>query len=121
MKPSNELIKRIPEPAALERPNEFTTPNSYNYGVDPNAETDVHMLDHSRYVGKRFSVVLGVMLLITPLALVYLASTPDTHQASPRVLAALDTHAPLDALAPYVFGHANDPVSSNTQLQIVVS
>src|SRR5688572_12522535 len=121
MKPSNELIKRIPEPAALERPNEFTTPNSYNYGVDPNAETEVHLLDYWRSVRKRLWLVLGVMLLITSLALLYVARKPDIYQASARVQVDLENNAALLGNAPYVFGQTNDPVYFNTQLQILVS
>ena len=121
MKPSNELIKRIPQPAELERQNEFTSPNSYNYGVDPNAETEVHLLDYWRAVRKRLWLVLGVMVLITTLAVLYVARKPDIYQASARVQVDLENNAALLGKAPYVFGQTNDPVYFNTQLQILVS
>src|SRR5687767_5241968 len=121
MKPSNELIKRIPEPAALERPNEFTAPNSYNYGVDPNAETEVHLLDYWRAVRKRLWLVIGVVLIVTTLAVLYVARKPDIYQASSRVQVDLENSAALLGKTPYVFGPSNDPVYFNTQLQILVS
>lgn len=121
MKPSNELVKRIPEPAALERPNEFTTPHSYNYGVDPNAETEVHLLDYWRAVRKRLWLVVGVVLIVTTLAVLYVARKPDIYQASSRVQVDLENSAALLGKAPYVFGQTNDPVYFNTQLQILVS
>ncbi len=122
MKPSNELIKRTPQPAALERPNEFTnTPNSYNYGVDPNAEAEVHLLDYWRAVRKRLWLVVSVMVLITTLAVLYVARKPDIYQASSRVQVDLENNAALLGKTPYVFGQTNDPVYFNTQLQILVS
>ena len=121
MKPSNELIKRIPQPAELERPNEFTTPNSYNYGVDPNAETEVHLLDYWRAVRKRMWLVVSVVVLVTTLAVLFVARKPDIYQANSRVQVDLENSAALLGKAPYVFGQTNDPVYFNTQLQILVS
>jgi capsular exopolysaccharide synthesis family protein len=122
MKPSNELIKRMPQPAAIERQNEYTgTPNSYNYGVDPNAETEVHLLDYWHAVRKRLWLVLSVVVLITTLAVLYVARKPDIYQANSRVQVDLENSAALLGKAPYVFGQTNDPVYFNTQLQILVS
>jgi succinoglycan biosynthesis transport protein ExoP len=122
MKPSNGLIKRMPQPGAMERPNEhIDTPHSYNYGVDPNAETEVHLLDYWRAVRKRLWLVLGVMALITALAVLYVARKPDIYQASSRVQVDLENSAALIGKTPYVLGQTNDPVYFNTQLQILVS
>lgn len=122
MKPSHELIRKAPEFTAVERPNEFTgIPNSYNYGVDPNAETAVHLLDYWRAVRKRLWLVISIMMLITTLAVLYVARKPDIYQASSRVQVDLENSSALLGKSPYVFGPSNDPVYFNTQLQILGS
>lgn len=122
MNPSNELIKRLPEPTAMDRPNDFNgTPNSYNYGVDPNAETEVHLLDYWRAVRKRLWLVISIVVLVTMLSVLYVARKPDIYQASSRVQVDLENNAALLGKTPYVFGPTNDPVYFNTQLQILVS
>jgi hypothetical protein len=63
MKSPNELVKRETPLDALDRPIE--TPQSYNYGVDPNAESEVHLLDYWRAIRKRLWLVIGVVALIT--------------------------------------------------------
>src|ERR687895_953966 len=83
MKPSKELAKREAEVEALDRPIE--PPQSYNYGVDPNAENEVHLLDYWRAIRKRLWLVLGVVTLITMLAIVYVARKPDFYEAQARV------------------------------------
>src|SRR5688572_32419914 len=85
MKPTRELVKKDSrqEPAAaLER---FEAPQSYNYGVDPNADNEVHLLDYWRAIRKRLWLVLGVVALITMLAIVYVARKPDLYEAQARV------------------------------------
>ncbi len=122
MKPSDELMKRPADPAALDRPNEYTwSPAGYNYGVDPNAETEVHLLDYWRAVRKRLWLVLGVVALITALTVLYVARKPDIYQASSRVQIDLENNAALIGKTPYLFGPSNDPVYFNTQLQILES
>ena len=46
MNPTDKLAKPEPRFEALDRPIE--PPQSYNYGVDPNAEHEVHLLDYWR-------------------------------------------------------------------------
>ncbi|HKO97140.1 MAG TPA: polysaccharide biosynthesis tyrosine autokinase [Pyrinomonadaceae bacterium] len=122
MKPSDELMKRPADPAALERPNEYSwSPSSYNYGVDPNAETEVHLLDYWRAIRKRLWLVFGVVALVTALTVLYVARKPDIYQASSRVQVDLENNAALLGKTPYVFGPTNDPVYFNTQLQILES
>jgi len=122
MNPSQDLVKREPQPTAMERPNEFNgTPNSYNYGVDPNAETEVHLLDYWRAVRKRLWLIISIVVLVTMLSVLYVARKPDIYQASSRVQVDLENNAALLGKTPYVFGPTNDPVYFNTQLQILVS
>ena len=121
MKPSRELIKREPE-SPLDRPlDHYTTPHSYNYGVDPNAEPDVDLLDYWRAVRKRLWLVISVVVLITMLAVLYMARKPDIYSANARVQVDLENNAALVGKTPYVIGPTNDPVYFNTQLQILTS
>lgn len=122
MKPSRELIKSDADLTAIERSNgDSGRPPSYNYGVDPNAESEVNLLDYLRAVRKRLWLVLSIMALITMLSIIYVARKPDIYQAGARVQVDLENNAALVGKTPYVFGPANDPVYFNTQLQILVS
>ncbi len=124
MKQPTDLVKREDdEPSELAKPSDFgRTPHSYNYGVDPNAETEVHLLDYWRAVRKRLWLVISLVALVTMLAVIYVARKPDIYQASARVQVNLENNAELvGSKAPYVFGPTNDPVYFNTQLQILVS
>ncbi len=122
MKPSRELIKSEADLTAIEKSNgDSGRPPSYNYGVDPNAESEVNLLDYWRAVRKRLWLVISIMALITMLSIIYVARKPDIYQAGARVQVDLENNAALVGKTPYVFGPANDPVYFNTQLQILVS
>src|SRR6267142_1493162 len=121
MKPSRELIKTEPD-LAIERASESPgLPHSYNYGVDPNAEAEVHLLDYLRAVRKRLWLVISIVVLVTMLSVIYVARKPDIYQAGARVQVDLENNGALVGKAPYVFGPTNDPVYFNTQLQILIS
>ena len=69
MKPSRELARRETETTALDKPIDSpAAPHSYNYGVDPNAESEIHLLDYWRAVRKRLWLVIGIVMLVTMLA-----------------------------------------------------
>ncbi len=121
MRPSNEIVRREAEVTAIDRPHEYVGPHSYNYGVDPNAENEVHLLDYWRAVRKRLWLVLSVVVLITTLATLYVARKPDIYQANSRVQVDLENTAALIGKQPYYFGSGNDPVYFNTQMQILTS
>ncbi|HEV7796947.1 MAG TPA: polysaccharide biosynthesis tyrosine autokinase [Pyrinomonadaceae bacterium] len=123
MKPSRELIKTDPNGTAIDRAIESTGyPHSYNYGVDPNAESEVHLLDYWRAVRKRLWLVISIVVLVSMLSVIYVARKPDIYQAGARVQVDLENNAALvGSKAPYMFGPTNDPVYFNTQLQILVS
>jgi len=122
MKPSRELIKTEPGLTAIDRSSESTSiPHSYNYGVDPDAESEVHLLDYWRAVRKRLWLVISIAVLVTMLSVIYVARKPDIYQAGARVQVDLENNAALVGKTPYVFGPTNDPVYFNTQLQILVS
>lgn len=121
MNESTKLAPREPEMSALDRPAEIVTPHSYNYGVDPNAENEIHLLDYWRAIRKRLWLVIGLMLLVTALATVYMARKPDIYQASARVQVDLENNSSMLGRTPYFVGTPNDPVYFNTQLQILTS
>jgi polysaccharide biosynthesis transport protein len=121
MKSTNELVKRELESSSLEKPIDVT-PTSYNYGVDPNAENEVHLLDYWRALRKRLWLIVGIIALVTSLSVVYVARKPDIFEAQARVQVNLENNNPaLPDKAPYYYGSSDDPVYFNTQLQILVS
>ena len=119
MKPTTELVRKESNPAALEKPIE--PPLSYNYGVDPNADNEVHLLDYWRAIRKRIWLVLGVVALVTMLAVVYVARKPDFYEAQARVQVDLEETGGLVNNARPLYGPTDDPIYFNTQLQILVS
>lgn len=119
MKPSPELAKRETPVEALDRPVE--PPQSYNYGVDPNAQNEVHLLDYWRAIRKRLWLVLGIVALVTMLAVVYVARKPDFYEAQARVQVDLEESGNLVNNTRPLYGPTDDPIYFNTQLQILVS
>jgi len=109
---SNELIP-------LDKPIE--TPQSYNYGVDPNADNEVHLLDYWRAIRKRLWLVLGIVALVTMLSVVYVARKPDFYEAQARVQVDLEETGNLVNNSRPLYGPTDDPIYFNTQLQILVS
>src|SRR6476661_1955974 len=122
MNPSNELIRKEAADTAVGRPADSNgVPHSYNYGVDPNAESEIHLLDYWRAVRKRLWLVISIVVLVSLLSIIYVARKPDIYQAGARVQVDLENNAALVGKTPYVFGPTNDPVYFNIQLQILVS
>ena len=122
MKESSQIAPRDPQIGSLDRPIEVAaTPHSYNYGVDTNAENEIHLMDYWRAIRKRLWLVISIVVLITMLAVVYMARKPDVYQADARVQVDLENTAALLGKAPYFLGSPNDPVYFNTQLQILTS
>jgi len=120
MNESTNLAPRDPELTGLEKRPEIVTPHSYNYGVDPNAENEIHVLDYWRAIRKRLWLVIGLVVLGTMLATVYMARKPDIYQAEARVQVDLESTS-MVGKTPYFVGTPNDPVYFNTQLQILTS
>ena len=119
MKPSQELAKREAIAETLDLP--IQPPQSYNYGVDPNADDEGHLLDYWRAIRKRLWLVIGIVALVTMLAVLYVARKPDFFEAQARVQVDLeDTGALVNSARP-IYGPADDPIYFNTQLQILVS
>jgi len=119
MKPSLELAKREAVAETLDLP--IQPPQSYNYGVDPNADNEVHLLDYWRAIRTRLWLVLGIVALVTMLAVVYVARKPDFFEAQARVQVDLEDTGGIVNNARPLYGPADDPIYFNTQLQILVS
>jgi succinoglycan biosynthesis transport protein ExoP len=119
MKPSRELATREPEITSLSKP--LDPPLSYNYGVDPNAQHEVHFLDYWRAVRKRIWLVIGLVALVTMLAVVYVARKPDYFEAQARVQVKQEDTSTLSGKTPYFYSASDDSIYFNTQLQILVS
>ncbi|HKS08331.1 MAG TPA: polysaccharide biosynthesis tyrosine autokinase [Pyrinomonadaceae bacterium] len=118
MKPPTDLIKHEPAPAALES---VERPQSYNYGVDPNAQNEVHLIDYWRAIRKRLWMVLGLVALITMLAILYVARKPDYFEAQARVQVKPEDNSTLSGKPPYFYSASEESVYFNTQLQILTS
>src|SRR4051794_4900500 len=122
MNEPNKLAPRESQISSIDRPIESqATSHSYNYGVDPNADNQIHLLDYWRAIRKRLWLVISVVVLVTMLAVVYMARKPDIYQSEARVQVDLENTSALTGKTPYFFGSANDPVYFNTQLQILSS
>jgi capsular exopolysaccharide synthesis family protein len=120
MKPSHELAPRDPDFTALSKSPD-SPPHSYNYGVDPNAQYELHLIDYWRAVRKRIWLVIGIVALVTMLALVYVARKPDYFEAQARVQVKQEDNSTLTGKMPYFYSASDDSVYFNTQLQILVS
>ena len=120
MKPPHELMRREPEPPALAKPLE-SPPHAYHYGIDPNAEEELHLLDYWRAVRKRLWQVVSIIALITMLSVIYVARKPDLFEAQARVQVNLEDNSSLVNKAPYFYNTTDDPIYFNTQLQILIS
>src|SRR5215213_5398318 len=119
MNPDKQLAKPEPRLEALDRPIE--PPQSYNYGVDPNADNDAHLLDYWRAIRKRLWLVVGIIALTTMLAVVYVARKPDFYESQARVQVDLEDTGNLVNKTRPLYGPTDDPIYFNTQLQILVS
>src|SRR5215212_11540735 len=119
MNPDKQLTKPAPKLEAIDRPIE--PPQSYNYGVDPNADNEAHLLDYWRAIRKRLWLVVSIVALITMLAVVYVARKPDLYEAQSRVQVDLEETGNLVNNSRPLYGPSDDPIYFNTQLQILVS
>src|SRR5882762_11180807 len=100
MREPTQLVQREPDIVMLDKVTEAPIPHSYNYGVDPNAESDIHLLDYWRAVRKRLWLVISIVALIAMLSIIYVARKPDIYQAGARVQVDLENNAALVGKTP---------------------
>src|SRR6266536_1906539 len=120
----NEATKLIKQPESRPAERRVDEPHPYRgYGYGPDAgDGEVHLLDYWRAIRKRLWLVIGVAVLMTTLAIIYVARKPDIYEASSRVQVDLENN-PMYAekTAPMIVNPVNDPAYFNTQLQILTS
>lgn len=127
MKERSELIVNAPENGDLVRPLDFKGgPNSNlyknTYKLDAGGEDSVHLLDYWHSIRKRLWLVIGIAVLITSLAAIYMSRKPDIFEAQARVQVDLERVNPGLGVkdSPIIVNNsANDPAYFNTQLQIL--
>src|SRR3954464_77932 len=120
MNQATKLIKQD-EPDAVDRRADDSSYRGYGYGPDP-SEGEVHLLDYWRAIRKRLWLVIGVAVLMTTLAIIYVARKPDIYEASSRVEVDLENNpAYAEKSGSMIFNPVNDPAYFNTQLQILTS
>ncbi len=120
MNEATKLIKQD-EPGAVERRGDESSSRGYGYGPEP-VDGEVHLLDYWRAIRKRLWLVIGVAILMTTLAVIYVARKPDIYEAASRVQVDLENN-PMYAekSGSMILNPVNDPAYFNTQLQILTS
>src|SRR5919201_3885121 len=90
--------------------------------VSDDASGEVQLRDYWRAVLKRRWMIIGLTLLLTILAAVYVARKPDIYEAEARVQVDLENNPALGSSkggSIIVSSPVNDPSYFNTQLQIL--
>jgi capsular exopolysaccharide synthesis family protein len=127
MRESRELVESGTEIRDLERTREqgSTTPATsagYRLSNNPN-EDEVHLRDYWRAIYKHLWLVLGITVLVTMLAAIYMARKADIYEANSRVQVDLENNPGLGASSKsssvIVNNQVTDPAYFNTQLQIL--
>ncbi|NOT63056.1 MAG: hypothetical protein HOP19_22845, partial [Acidobacteria bacterium] len=117
--PKESLV--VAPPATLATPG-----YGLGYGADASAADRVHLRDYWQAMRKHLWLIVGLTLLVTSLATVYLIRKPNLYEAQALVQVDLEELNPaLGAAAknsPVVVNNAaNDPAYFNTQLRILSS
>src|SRR5918997_4487942 len=114
-----------PEKAPLLVPAYGTgLPPYAGYGAEHDEPEAVHLRDYWRAVRKRLWMVLGLVLLATMLASLYVARQPDVYVAQARVQVDLETPGAVSSAksqSVIINNPVSDPTYFNTQLQILTS
>src|SRR5947199_2581352 len=121
MNEATKLVKQDESRPAKRRSDEPPPYRGYGYGPET-SDGEVHLLDYWRAIRKRLWLVIGVAVLMTTLAIIYVARKPDIYESSSRVQVDLENN-PMYAekAAPMIVNPINDPAYFNTQLQILTS
>lgn len=124
MRESRDLAVNVPQSADLIRPFEGKgAPVPTVYKMDPGPEDTVHLLDYWRSIRKRLWLVIGICVLFTSLAAIYLSRKPDMFEAQAQVQVDLERPNPafggLKDSPIIVNSSSTDPAYFNTQLQIL--
>lgn len=125
MKETRGIIQSpINEPVELERPGEvqFGAVGRYPSYRDPLAGNGFNLADYWNAIRKRLWLIIGITVLMTTLAAIYMARRPDIFQAKAVVQVDLEQSNPdlvtADRARPVI---NTDPSYFNTQLQLLSS
>ncbi len=131
MKEINGPPFALPEPQDLDRPKSAAAPAALppyggyaGYGDMEGAEEN-HFREYLRAVRKHVWLIVGITLLSTAAAAVYIAQKPDIYSAQTRVQVDLESNPGAGAVkngTVYINnGQTTDPAYFNTQLQNLTS
>jgi len=121
MNEATKLVKQGESRPVERRSDESQPYRGYGYGADA-GDGEVHLLDYWRAIRKRLWLVIGVAVLMTTLAIIYVARKPDIYESSSRVQVDLENNPMFaEKTAPMIVNPINDPAYFNTQLQILTS
>lgn len=84
MKDRREIVQRQIEPVDIERPFELQNISANNgYGAyrDNSVQDNFQLITYWRIIRKRFWLVVGIAVLLTTLAAIYVARKPDIFEA----------------------------------------
>jgi succinoglycan biosynthesis transport protein ExoP len=124
MKDSRELIQKpLNEPVELEHRFEpQVVSGRYPAYRDMGGQDGLQLLDYWRAIRKRLWLVIGIAVLATTLAAIYMARKPNIYMASATIQVDLEQNNPdlvtSDRQRPLM---ASDPSYFNTQLQLLNS
>ena len=126
MRDTREIVKKQPtERTDLERPFETQIPAANGgYGAyrEIYAQEGMQLMDYWRAIRKRLWLVIGLTVLITTLAAIYMARRPDIFQAKATVQVDLEQANPDLITSDKRLNISNpDPAYFNTQLQLLTS
>ena len=126
MKDTREIIpRRAAERVEIERPFEAHLPQpNGGYGAyrDYNAQEGFQLGDYWRAIRKRLWLVIGIAVLLTTLAAIYMARKPDIFQAKATVQVDLEQpNKDLQLNDRPSLATNPDPAYFNTQLQLLNS
>jgi capsular exopolysaccharide synthesis family protein len=125
MRNTKEIVPRQVESVEIERPFETQIPaNNGGYGAyrDVGAAEGFQIVVYWRIIRKRFWLVIGIAVLLTTLAAIYMARKPNIYEA--KAIVQVDLEQPNQDLVTKdrVSQIANqDPSYFNTQLQLLNS
>lgn len=125
MKESREIIQKKVDAVEIERPFDTQFPsNNRGYGAyrEAAAQDGFQLADYWRAIRKRLWLVIGIAVLLTTLAAIYMARKPDIYQANAVIQVDLEqNNQDLVTSDRRSSASTQDPSYFNTQLQLLTS
>jgi succinoglycan biosynthesis transport protein ExoP len=127
MKDTREIIQRKVETVEIEQPFDpriAPSPSGNGYGAYRGiyAQDGFQLIDYWRAIRKRLWLVVGIAVLLTTLAAIYMARKPNIYQAVAQVQVDLEQANPDLVTSDRRLQMSNpDPSYFNTQLQLLTS